>query len=94
MIQFLFGLIGRCYLLFDWSDFWNNFVQTIYSFTFLILFIYLFYKNKISMNNDIIYISVIFSILFALSPIYSIRYFYPLYILLAVVVSLKNKEKQ
>lgn len=94
MIQFLFGLIGRYYLLFDWSDFWNNFVQTIYSFTFLILFIYLFYKNKISINNDIIYISVIFSILFALSPIYSIRYFYPLYILLAVVVSLKNKEKQ
>jgi len=94
IMQLLFGLIGRSYLLFDWSDFWNNFVQTIFSFTFFFLSTYLIYKKRINIQNDILYIAIVFSLIFALSPIFSVRYFYPLYILLSVLVSQKLEFKK
>ena len=94
MMQFLFGLIGRSYLILDWNDFWNNFVQTIFSFSFFFLIIYLIFKKRINFQNDVFYLSIIFSLIFALSPIFSIRYFYPLYIMLSVVVSQKLKLKK
>jgi len=93
LLQLLFGLLGRFYLLSDWSDFWNNFVQTIYSFTFLLLTLFSIYKKKFNLNNNIFYTSLIFSIIFALTPIFSVRYFFPLYIFLAVLVSQKSQKE-
>ncbi len=87
LLQLLFGLLSRASLVTDLSAFWNNVVQFFNSVSFLILSLYLIYKKKINMQYILFYIAIIFSTIFILTPIYSIRYFYGMYIILCVLAA-------
>jgi hypothetical protein len=94
LLQLLFGLLlSRYHLITDFSDFWNNFVQYFNSFSFFILFLYLLYKKRISMKYLVFYLAIIYGIVFTLTMIYSVRYFYGMYIILALLASEFKYEK-
>jgi hypothetical protein len=90
--QNLFGGITRISSMFDWSDFYNNFIvlwQSIYlSVTAALLVI----RRKFDMNNDIFYLAVVYCALFAISPIIQIRYFFVISIIFAVLLSDDTKR--
>ena len=48
-------------------------------------------KRKISVYNNSFYLAVLYCFIFALSPIYAPRYFFPVYILLAIVLSMRKQ---
>jgi hypothetical protein len=89
---FLFiGLIGRYYKFFDYSDFYNNvivFSQSVVNFGTLIIAV----KRKVKISNLFFFSAVIYCIIFCLSPIYSPRYLFPAYILLALAICDRKKD--
>lgn len=70
------------------NNFYNIIVVPMASFSTIILAIMYFFKKKITIKNDFIYICLLFSIYFAFTPFSSYRYFYPIYTLLALNLSL------
>jgi hypothetical protein len=68
------------------SDFYNDVWQLLHSTTLLIVFALLFRARRLSLGNDLIYLSVIYVVVFAITPIYTPRYFYPVYVLWAAAL--------
>lgn len=93
VLQLLFGLLGRSYLILEWGDFWNNFVQTLSSLSFFMLAVYSVYKKKMRLSNTIFFVVMVFFMIYAITPIFSVRYFFPAYILLVVLVSQFNQKE-
>jgi len=59
----------------------------LHSTMLLVLFIALWRKRRLQLRDDLIYVSVIYVAVFAISPIYSPRYFYPTYVLWAAALA-------
>ena len=96
VLHLLFGLLLRIRNILIFDDFWNNVVVTGQSIPFLYLFINLFIKvktKKINLSNEFYFLTVIFFIVFALTPIYAPRYFLPAYIILSVMFSSKYQPQ-
>jgi hypothetical protein len=89
LLQINFGIIKRIHMITEFSLFWNYFVLMLHSVASLILTIFVVIKRRFVFNNFLVYLSMIYAGLFALSPIINIRYFLPMYILLVVVASSK-----
>lgn len=70
------------------NNFYNVIVVPLASLSTIILAIVYFIKRKITLKNDFIYICLLFSISFAFTPFSSYRYFYPVYVILALNLSL------
>jgi hypothetical protein len=77
----LFGLGLRFDRLVTPSNTYNDVWQLLHSTTMLVMFVALWRGGRIRLDNDIIFISVVYIAIFALSPIYSPRYFYVVYLL-------------
>lgn len=77
VLLLLGGMISRYALVFDFSDAYNNFIlffQTIWNLVIL----YLAYKKKcLDFHNDYFYIAIVYCAIYAITPIFSTRYFYP-----------------
>jgi hypothetical protein len=93
IFQNLFGSIMRISAIFDWSDFYNNFIVATQSILFAVMAILLIVKKKLNIYNDIFYLAIIYSILFALSPFVQNRYFFVVYVVLAVLLANKNEDE-
>lgn len=81
-----FGLLARFQKVFDFSDFYNNFItfwQCLVNFYLFILII----KKRISLSNIFFFSAIVYSMIFSLSPIFSPRYLFPVYILMAFALS-------
>jgi hypothetical protein len=93
LLQILFGLLSRYYRVLDFSDFWNDVVQYFNSVSFLILTIYLWYKKKINIKSLTFYMAIIYSVVFTITVIWSIRYFYGMYVILALLAAEASHRK-
>ena len=87
LLQINIGLVKRIDMLGNVDAFWNYFVLLLHSLMSLLLFLYMIIKRKFTLKNRFIYIGMIYAAIFALTPIISVRYFLPMYILFAVAIS-------
>lgn len=84
------GMISRYGLVFDFTDTYNNFI-VFWQAPINMLTLWLLFKRKLfTFNNPFFYIIVLYFLVFAITPIYAIRYFYGVYILVIFLIS--NKE--
>jgi hypothetical protein len=84
---FLFiGVLARYYKLLDTTDFYNNVVVFLQSIANLMVLIKII-KLKIGLDNIFLFSAIVYCIIFALSPIFAPRYFFPAYILLSLAVA-------
>lgn len=89
ILHSMFGLLSYFYKIFDPPEFYNYVVVMLHSFFMLIIFIYAFIRRKLDIGNELLYIGLIYLIIFGLTPIYAPRYFYPVYVLLCILVAEK-----
>ena len=82
----LIGLIARYNKFLDFNDLYNNVIQFSQSVVNAIA-IFIVIKKRVSLNNIFLFLGIIYCIIFALSPIYSPRYFFPFYIFLLLAIS-------
>jgi hypothetical protein len=88
---FLFvGTLARYYKLLDTSDFYNNVIVFLQSAANCFLLIDLI-RSKIKLDNIFLFSAIIYCIIFALSPIFSPRYFFPAYILFSLSIVSNNR---
>jgi hypothetical protein len=95
LLHILFGTMFRFSLteIINKVDFYNSFIITTQSIISFCLFIFVITKKKLNLNNDLFYISLIYCIVFAISPIYGPRYFIPLHLLFAIMLAIPNYAK-
>jgi hypothetical protein len=86
-MHLLFGLGLRVDRLFDPTNLYNDVWQLLHSSALLILFCALLVRRQMRMQSDLAYVSIIYLVVFAVTPIYVPRYFYPVYILWAVLLA-------
>lgn len=84
-LHLLFGLSANISKILSPDNFYNDIIQTLNAVSFVILFLILMIKGKFTMSSDIYFISVIYLIIFSITPIYSPRYLYPVYILWCIL---------
>ena len=59
----------------------------------LFLLMMIFWRHLFKIKDTYVFLALIYMIIFAITPIYNIRYFYPVGILLSFVVFKKNKSE-
>lgn len=93
VLQLNFGLISRYGNFFDVTGAHNNIVMFLHSVLAFVLFCSLIFSKFRNLDSNIYFVLVIYLIIFALSPIFSPRYFYPAYILAAILLSSNIKTR-
>jgi hypothetical protein len=83
----LFGLGLRFDRLFAPTNIYNDVWQLLHSTTTLVAFVLLWRQRRTTALNDLYYISLIYVAIFALSPIYSPRYFYAVFVVWAATLA-------
>ncbi len=81
----LFGMGLRFDRLLAPTNIYNDIWQLLHSTSLLVLFVVLWRGKRLQLDNDLFYASLIYLAVFALTPIYTPRYFYPVYVLWALV---------
>ena len=66
---------------------YNDQIVTTYCLMNFLFFFSLLLTKQLKLRNDIIYISIIYLVLFALTPVYAPRYFYPVTVLWALALA-------
>jgi hypothetical protein len=84
------GLLTRVDKVAEVEHFFNNDVMFFHSVASLILLVVAAWRRRIRLDLDPVYIAVVYAAVFALSPIFSPRYFLPIYVLLAIAVALRG----
>ena len=69
------------------DDIYNDVWQLLHSTATLVLFGVLVAKRRFRLSNDLVFLSVVFCAVFALSPVYAPRYFLPVYFLWAAALA-------
>ncbi|MGM8060716.1 hypothetical protein [Vogesella indigofera] len=92
--QLLFGLSPNITGAYDYKIFYNDVIQTLTSAASLGLFILMFFKKNITLNSNTIFASTIYLTIFSLSPIFTPRYLYPVYIYWAIFYCQQQYNKK
>jgi hypothetical protein len=92
--HFLFGILSRFGNVFAVRDFWDDVVVMFESVSFLVLTCLLLWGGKWRRSKDLLYLAGLYSVVFALSPVYSPRYFFCLYPICALLVALTPQDFQ
>jgi len=87
IIQNLFGGVIRISIMFDWSDFYNNFIVLLQCIYLSALALLLLIKKKVDLYNDILYLAAVYCIIFAVSPIVQARYFFIVSVMFSFLLS-------
>lgn len=69
------------------TNLYNDVWQLLHSSATLFMFIALWRARRLRLGNDLVFISVLYVAVFALSPIYAPRYFYPVYVMWAIALT-------
>jgi hypothetical protein len=69
---------------------YNDVWQLLHSTMLLALFLLLWWSHRLRLQNDLVYISAIYVLIFGLTPIYAPRYFFPVYVLWATAVLMRT----
>lgn len=94
LLQINFGLLARISMLGEPSDFWNYFVLMLHSLMSLGLFVYAYLRKKLTLTNDLVFLSALFCLLFASTPIINVRYFYPAYLFILVAATARDRVEK
>lgn len=89
-IQLLIGVLSRFSIASIELDFWNNFVIMAQSLHNLLLIGLAFFYRKLDISVDSFFLICIFAVVFAVTPVFAPRYFYPISIWLALWLALKK----
>jgi hypothetical protein len=81
----LFGMGLRFDRLLAPANLYNDIWQLLHSTSLLVMFLVLWRGRLLRLRNDLIYASMVYLAVFAITPIYTPRYFYPVYVLWALV---------
>lgn len=87
----LFGTGVRFDRLLSPTNIYNDVWVLLHSTALLIVFILLGLKGRLRLSNDLIYLSLLYIVLFAVTPIYGPRYFLPVYMLWAAALVAKQE---
>ena len=90
----LFGLGLRFDRLLSPVEIYNDVWQLLGSTSLLMAFTTLLAKRLFRLENDLVFISVIYILFFSLSPIYAPRYFYVVYVIWTLVYCLRPQIVQ
>lgn len=83
VLHLMIGMITRYKMIFDYSDVYNNIILYFQApLNFYLLYVNL-RNHLLNMRNDYLFVALLYCAVFAITPIYAIRYFYPVSILLA-----------
>jgi hypothetical protein len=80
-MHLLFGLGLRMDRLFDPVSLYNDVWQLLHSTALLTVFCTLIVTRRFNIRSDLVYLSILYLVVFVLTPIYVPRYFYPVYVL-------------
>lgn len=83
----LFSLGLRLDLMANPINIYNDLVVTTYCLGNILLFTWIVIKKQAVLSNDLIAISLVYLIVFALTPVYAPRYFFAVTVLWALVVA-------
>lgn len=89
-LQLNLGIISRSDNFLRIDSFWNYTVLLSHAWMTLFLFMFSAYKKVISIKDDFFYFVVVFAVIFSITPISNVRYFLPMYLILAFIVSKKD----
>lgn len=84
--------ISKYSLLFDREDFHNNTIVLLQSALNAVTLVWVFLKNKWAVNNYLIISMLIYAIVFTLTPVYSPRYLFPVFIYSLIFIANKREE--
>jgi hypothetical protein len=83
------GPISRVGKVTEVENFFNNDVIFSHCVATAILLLVALWRRRIRLDLDPIYIAAVYAAVFGLSPIFSPRYFLPIYVLVAIAISLR-----
>lgn len=87
------GPISRVDRVTEVENFFNNDVIFSHCVATVILLLVALWRRRIRLDLDPIYIAVVYAAVFGLSPIFSPRYFLPIYVLVAIAISLRSAAR-
>lgn len=88
----MFGLVSNVGSIINPSSIYNDLVITINAVTSFLLFLTLILVGRFQIKSDLVFLLVLYCVVFTLSPIYSPRYFYPVFIFTSI--ALANRQKK
>lgn len=72
--------------LLDPTEIYNDLWQLLHSTATLVLFLVLWRMRRLTLRNDLVYLSVLYLAVFAFTPIYTPRYFYLVFVIWSIAV--------
>jgi hypothetical protein len=90
----MIGPLSRVDKVTDMSNFFNNDVLFFHSLATAILLLAALWRRRIRLDLDPIYIAAVYAAVFGLSPIFSPRYFLPIYVLVAIALALRPLQAE
>ena len=91
-LHLFIGVLSRYSKFFDWREMYTNvfvFSQALMN----VVVMYKVVKKRIKLSNIFLSSAIIYAIIFALSPIYSPRYLFPVYIMLTCAIATPKVRK-
>jgi hypothetical protein len=85
----MIGPLSRVDKVTDMSNFFNNDVLFFHSLATAGLLVAALLRRRLRLDLDPIYIAAVYAAVFGLSPIFSPRYFLPIYVLIAIALALR-----
>lgn len=90
-LQVIFGPLFKVGQMFPWKDFYNDVMLVWQAVMSLGLLVALMATGRFRLSNDFVYASLVYCVIFALTPIYAPRYFFAVYVLWAIAMSLPQE---
>lgn len=86
-LHLLFGAALRPERLFNPTNIYNDLFVTGHCLVALLVFITLFVRRRFTLKSDLIFATVIFLVVFCLSPVYAPRYLYAVFVIWMLVLA-------
>jgi hypothetical protein len=88
----MFGILAYIEQMIDPPEFgfYNYVVLMLHSLSMLFVLVYDFAKKKLSFSSNAFYMAMVYGLIFGLTPIYGLRYFYPVFVLLCILAAEKT----
>lgn len=74
----------------DYGDIYNNMIVLGHQICMLMIFLFAIRRRKLSLANDSVYFLAIYSLVFAIGILINYRYFFPVYLILCLELSLRR----
>lgn len=90
ILQAMFGILVYIKKIVDPPEFYNYVVVMLHSLAMLFVSAYAVINKRLRLKANIAYMAIVYLLIFGLTPIYAPRYFYPVFVLLCVLVAEKS----